>query len=211
MRQQAATDLAVPVVDTDGRHLRLSTSSTDHVAVASLAIPVHGSVAHLDVLAASHRVRIVAPSGATVVETVACDTTAGYPSQLPVDTSWVAGERAMDFSSQILQGDPAVSAAADAIASLDSARSIVVRFPGHQMAFTAIELLPPTTADVISWRTWHLYPGADAHVVTTSTTSVRCTAARPNAARPNAIPADDLPSVDLPSVDLPSVDLQGVS
>lgn len=180
MSEHAAADLAVPPVDTDGRELRLSVTPTDHVAVATRVVALEGALAdaavHLEVLAASHRVRLVCNGVTHVTETVACDAASAAADQLPTRSSWNAGGRAVSFTSKIVEGAAEVSAAVESIAELDPDRSIVVRFPGHSMAFTAIELLPAAADDSIAWQTWHLYPGPDAHVVLTSTTATHCVA-----------------------------------
>lgn len=201
MRQLVAAEVAVPLLDTDGRSLRLSNVSTNHRAVASLVvvlphIPADPLAAHLEVLAASHRVRIENSSGVTITETVACDTgnvdvNKNDAAALPAQAAWTTLDHTVAFSSSIVDGDRAITAAVEAIAGLDPDRSIAVRFPGNDMAYTAIELVSPAP-ESIAWRTWHLYPGPNAHVVTTSTTA--STVVRPAL-----------------KLDLHSSDLQGVS
>lgn len=169
MQRLAATDLAVPTVDTSGRQLALSTEPTPHVAVASLLIEGPEFSARLDVLAASHRVTVELPVG-TITETVACDVTGTGSLPLPEVHAWVAAGERIGFQSSLRCGREALTRAAAAIARLDPARSIVVRFPGHEAALTAIELLEGPQE--VAWRTWHLYPGDDPHVVITKTARI---------------------------------------
>lgn len=176
------TALAVPVVDTDGRQLRLCVTPTTHVAVASRDLRIQGAVVSLEVLAASHRVRIVGDGDWSLNETVACDLESYLTAdRLPEERSWSTLNHTMRFHSALLAGSTAVEAAAAELASLPVEKSLVVRFPGHLQALTAIQLLPSAESiDSIAWRTWHLYPGSDPHVVTTSTVAT----AKPPSAEP---------------------------
>lgn len=169
--QYGARDLAVPIVDTNGRDLRLFLGTTDHEPVATRALVVGDCVVHLDVLAASHRVRVVTESGRQLVETVACDVGNGIAERLPASAEWVVADRVVSFSSALVEGLSVVEAAAAAIDCLDPDRSLVVRFPGDALALTAIALVANDDPNLIAWRTWHLYPGLDPHVVTTDTSA----------------------------------------
>lgn len=163
--------VGVPIVDTSGRRLRLITSPTAHEAVASTQVSTGAGVLHLDALAASHRVRLLpfdagAGAAAIVEETVACELDTAVEPFLPTAHSWRTDTAIVTFASTLREGSDAVDDAAAAISALDPSRSLVARFPGHALAYTAIEVVAAGTSP--SWRSWHLYPGADPHVVFTT-------------------------------------------
>lgn len=173
--------LAVPPHDADGRLLRLLTTPTDHHPVAARDLPLGPTVVRLEVLAASHRVRLGRPAGWEATETVAChDPAATRPPAdaapgLPDRHRWSAGRWELAFASTIDHSPDAVVRARRELAALDPDRSLTARFPGHPDALTALAVEDRAgDADPgpsVAWRTWHLYPGPDAHVVVTSTTA----------------------------------------
>ena len=181
-------ELAVAACDTDGRLLRLRTDRTDHAPVAKSLLAQGPLALTLEVLAASHRVRLT--DGATghvlLTETVACAEPgeATAVGTLPTDHAWADGSWLASFHSAIAFGANAVEAAAADVAVLaGTSHALVGRFPGHPLALTALEAQFRPTIDgsdetddpfptVLGWRSWHLYPGSDPHVVTTVTRAI---------------------------------------
>ncbi|MFT7598381.1 MAG: hypothetical protein ACI8TP_001302 [Acidimicrobiales bacterium] len=183
--------LDIVTVDTDGRLLRLQCYPTSHRAVESKIVRFQRCVVRLDVLSASHRVlvgpttenpanrnSISSPTAATweIHETVACEAAVAdeQPPEvalLPPELRWQAEPWTVDFRSELCFGDHALrEAAASVIALTDRSDSLVAAFPGNELALTGLTVRS-TSDDRIRWNSWHLYPGADPHVVTTQTTA----------------------------------------
>lgn len=180
-----ATVLDIAGQDTDGRLLRLHTGPTDAPAVDALEMTLGPIVVRLEVLAASHRVSVRRRDGEAweVIETVACGGH-GRPvdtAALPSRHDWSDDGWTMRFTSGLAKGDAALAAAVAAIEPLvGHPAALVARFPGHDDALTALvvdtddghassDSASSAGAASVRWRTWHLYPGADPHVVETAT------------------------------------------
>ncbi|MEZ5375758.1 MAG: DUF2617 family protein [Acidimicrobiales bacterium] len=181
VRPPVVTALAIDVesVDTDGRALRLHTGPTPHHAVRTLAVDLGPWRVDLDILSASHRVTVRAGDGATellVRETVACGASddAVDADTLPGTYGWSVNEWEVQFTSKTVVGDDAVRMAASQLEHLhDVPTAIVGRFPGDDLALTALvadlQMLPISGAAQLAWHSWHLYPGVDPHAVITHT------------------------------------------
>jgi hypothetical protein len=192
----------VAPVDTDGRQLRLRCGSPDrgatHVTVVRLDVDLPPATIRLEVLAASHRVRLRAPgrtddgstddgsTGWEAEETVACapspPTGPSVGDALPGHHRWTAGGWELVFTSTITVGEPELRRARSTIEELavDRAadgRVLAARFPGHPDALTALTVEAPPTGPsdrwppTVRWQTWHLYPGHRPHLVATTTTA----------------------------------------
>lgn len=162
----------VPVVDVAGDALRLVLGRTEAPAVASRTWSRGPWTIVAEVLAASHRMTACAP-GREAIETVACDVGSVDPvdaSSLPRRHVHRAPTHTATFSSEQVSGHHAVRALAARLRA-DAGRDdhLVVSFPGHPDALTAVHLEAPTSSS-LAWRTWHLYPGRSAHAVVTTTT-----------------------------------------
>lgn len=171
----------VTPADVIGDALRLHLGRTVWPAVAHEVVPVPGvAQVMLEVLAASHRVTVLAPDGNPdhewLVETVACGTADAPPvsaDHLPSSHESVGGHGTYRFRSRTDHGDDAVRRAATAVRAMP--RGLAVAFPGHPDALTGLAVSPveatgPSGAGGVAWSTWHVYPGATPHVVTTSST-----------------------------------------
>ena len=192
----------VPPTDVIGDALRLHLGPNGLHAVASRRVALGGGWALvLEVLAASHRVTVESPAGPVLVETVACGIEAGSPpvdpDRLPGRHEVAVAGGRYHFASE--RGDgPAVEAAAERLRAAGARTdTLVVGFPGHPDALTGLvvqaETVPartvPSGADhapadpgagagtgapaTVRWATWHVYPGAAGHVVTTSSSFAR--------------------------------------
>jgi hypothetical protein len=157
----------VTAVDTHGDRLRLITGPTTFQAVASLTVPLASPVVvHLDVLAASHRVRLTATDGSLLAtETVACSASvASRP--LPGVTRWCHGDRSLVLAARTWRAPlHVVIGCAHRLAArlADRPDSLVVDFPGDG-ALTAL------SATELGWRSWHVYPDPIyPHIVATRT------------------------------------------
>jgi hypothetical protein len=121
-------------------------------------------------------VRLAGSAVATLTETVAC----GTDGTTPVEASTLPSVHEVDldggryrFESTTLHGSGPVESAARSVREV--AQGLTVAFPGHPDALTGIRLdhrgaHARADATAISWTTWHVYPGALPHVVTTSST-----------------------------------------
>lgn len=165
----------VPPADVIGDALRLHLGPNALPAVASVQVPLAGiGVVVLEVLAASHRVTVVVHDIPVLVETVACATGSTIDpepvaaSALPTRYEGDVGTGTYRFTSDRLSGGRAVTETARHLRAL-SRRSdaLTVGFPGHPDALTGLALVPAPVGTV-AWSSWHLYPGADAHVVATT-------------------------------------------
>lgn len=165
----------VPPADVIGDALRLHLGANALPAVASVRVPVAGiGVVVLEVLAASHRVTVLHHDRPVLVETVACATGSTLDPE-PVDASAlptrhedVSDLGAYRFTSDRLGGTGAVTETARHLRTLSHrADALTVGFPGHPDALTGLALVP-APAGTVAWSSWHLYPGADAHVVATT-------------------------------------------
>ncbi len=171
-------ELSVEPHDTDGRLLRLQTQPTSHVAVADRLLRIDGLSLHLEILSASHRVVVRAEDGSSIHETVACAAGSAVVVDddcLPDRHRWTTRGWQVDFSSSLRFGPDAVEKSAAEFGRLRTERpdaNLVGRFPGHDLALTALNA-DLTRADQLAWRSWHLYPGTDPHVVTTVTRATR--------------------------------------
>ena len=164
--------------DTDGRLLRLHCGPSDHPAVASHLVVIGPCEVRLDVLAASHRVSVRRPAGSgadstwDIDETVACADGLGLalPDALPGDHRRRSGRWNVHFRSRL---DVGLGAVADAVGELESlvgrSDSLVVRFPGADQALTGLRATSRAGAGGLTWHSWHCYPGANPHVVRTTT------------------------------------------
>lgn len=172
----------VPPTDVIGDALRLHLGPNGLDAVALRRVELaDGWALVLEVLAASHRVTLESPTGPVLVETVACgagsDRPAVDPERLPAvhQSDFAAGRYV--FSSQRGEGPEATAAAERVRAVGGRSDSLVVEFPGHPDALTGlvVDVSPAAGAasDTVAWSTWHVYPGAAAHVVATSSSFVR--------------------------------------
>ena len=167
--------------DVVGDALRLRLGPNTLSAVASCRVEL-GSEARgeltavLEVLTASHRVTLISGGRDLVVETVACDPGASTPAagvvdafRLPEEHRWATELGPSCFTSRTLHGQTSLDRARAEIDDLDGrAGSVVVGFPGHADALTAV--VADRAGLELRWRTWHLYPGSDPHHVTTTTT-----------------------------------------
>ncbi len=90
--------------------------------------------------------------------------------QLPADHRWATPAGASGwFRSRIQSGSVAIDEALAQLRTRDPALpGLDVQFPGHGEAITSL-VLTDATAEHLAWSTWHLYPGADPHVVMTTT------------------------------------------
>lgn len=188
----ALHDVDVVPVDTDGRDLRLHTVPTPHRAVCSRVVVVGPWSVELDILAASHRVTVRGRDATStgpppVSETVACGDVHGAIGHdtLPNEHRWSSAGWQLRFHSEIRFGADALGVAVQQIEQLQhDDRAIVGRFPGDLQALTALAVdcaprlehsgcddrLPEHgRAPDLVWRSWHLYPGPDAHAVITHT------------------------------------------
>ena len=168
----------VTPADVIGEALRLHLGPTAWPAVASRSFSVGPFEVMLEVLAASHRVRVCRQvTGSTLdvlTETVACGTAATPPvanDRLPSHHRADLRGATYQFSSATEFGDAAVGAATTAVRTIDC--GLQVGFPGHPDALTGISLHVAASSigdepTALSWTTWHVYPGARPHVVTTS-------------------------------------------
>ncbi len=179
-RALALEPLSIDPLDTDGRLLRLHCSPTRHLAVATATISVGAASVQLDVLAASHRVRVTpAGHGAEraswrLDETVACGTAADavVAHELPAEHTWRSGPWHLTFRSSMSTGDASVTDNATRLLSQrDDPDHLVVRFPGHPHALTGLHVAG--TEHSLTWHSWHLYPGEDPHAVLTTTHATR--------------------------------------
>ncbi len=178
LRRLDASDLSgVEAVDTDGRALLLVTEPTAHPPVAQRLIELDGCSVSLEVLAASHRVRLLSSTGReAATETVACDDRP-LPSMagghLPPHHTWTSAGWRLSFQSQLRTGTTTVDAAADELARFaGDDKTLIRRFPGHELAITALRAIDDGP-DRVAWRSWHLYPGPDSHVVFTETRAIQ--------------------------------------
>lgn len=174
--------LRVDPLDTDGRLLRLQPGPTAHVAVASRFVRLDTAMARLDILSASHRVMmasmplgtLAASDGWDVHETVACGSAAEavLPDRLPTAHEWEAGGWSMSFTSSLSTDLDELHRAADRLAAgADHPATLVASFPGHPLAITGLSVHERSSG--VEWRSWHLYPGDDPHMVTTTTVATR--------------------------------------
>ena len=129
---------------------------------APLAAP--GLTARLEVLAASHRVRLLAEGVAVATEQVACIAGAAH-DPLPPSAVHRSSRHELTFRCDRPQLDAAglATLAGRLRHSAAAEGALVVSFPGHDDALTAMRAL----AD--GWETWHLYPGPRPHAVRTRT------------------------------------------
>lgn len=187
--------LGVEWLDTDGQLLELCSEPTTHLAVASSDLhftvaPMGRVVLRLDILSASHRVRLAAAPCTrraepawNVHETVACfpgscspgtvaiaDEPTSRPSRLPQRQRWRTPQWELDFHSDIAFGESTIPEAMSLIEKTEGdANTLTGRFPGHPSALTALRV--QASPSQLLWRSWHLYPGQRPHVVTTQTTA----------------------------------------
>lgn len=165
----------VPPADVIGDALRLHLGPNALPAVALVRVPVAGiGVVVLEVLAASHRVTVVHHDRPVLVETVACATGSALdpepvdPSALPACHHDLLGTGSYRFTSDRLAGARAVAETARHLRTLSQrSDALTVGFPGHPDALTGLAVAP-APAGTVAWSTWHLYPGADPHVVATT-------------------------------------------
>jgi len=165
--------------------LASAASPTDHVAVTSRFVRLDCAMVRLDVLSASHRVLLAATplgtpaavDGWEATETVACGSadSAAVSDHLPDLHDWNNGEWSMTFTSEFTTSLTDLEAAA---AQLDAVahhpRALVARFPGDPLAITGLTVHESCDGPRprVEWRAWHLYPGDDPHMVTTTTTAL---------------------------------------
>ena len=92
------------------------------------------------------------------------------PDALPGDHHRRSGRWNVHFRSRL---DVGLGAVADAVGELESlvgrSDSLVVRFPGADQALTGLRATSRPGAGGLTWHSWHCYPGADPHVVRTTT------------------------------------------
>jgi hypothetical protein len=165
----------VPPADVIGDALRLHLGPNALPAVAGIRVPVGPDlVLVLEVLAASHRVTVLRSGRPVLVETVACLT--GSPLDAPpVDPAALPGAHAVDlgagcyrFTSERRDGPAPLAEAARLVRALSGrGDALTVGFPGHPDALTGLAMVGAAPAP-LAWSTWHLYPGADPHVVATT-------------------------------------------
>lgn len=152
-------------VSADGLALRFhGTPDLDVVGTLRGALEALGLTAVVEVLAASHRVRVLDEDRVVATEQVACvDPAPDEP--LPERASHESPTHRLEFASE--QPDVDASAlevlAAELRSGADDDATLVVSFPGHRDALTSVRVL----AD--GWETWHLYPGERPHAVRTQT------------------------------------------
>ncbi len=172
--------LDVEPLDTDGRLLRLHCHQTGHRAVARSTLSFGAVTVELDVLAASHRVTVRPTHDRSsnaewqIDETVACATNAAAVESgaLPPVYTWRTGPWHLAFESTLERGSEMVeTSAADLAARHGEPNHLIVAFPGHHHALTGLQVAG--SPDSLTWRTWHLYPGDDPHVVLTTTHATR--------------------------------------
>lgn len=163
--------------DVIGDSLRLHLGPTEWPAVATRTITVGAFLVRLEVLAASHRVQVLTLDHRPVVtETVACGSATAPPvdeHRLPTAHHEQLGGATYRFGSTSETGREAVHHAAQTVRRVE--RGLQVAFPGHPDALTGICLHPAhplirRSQTSLGWTTFHVYPGATPHVVTTSST-----------------------------------------
>lgn len=157
-----------PCADVTADGLALRFAATPGLAVvAVLEAPLQGSlVARVEVLAASHRIRLVAAGAVVATEQVACTGEPSAPA-LPAAADHRADGHRLEFRSErtAVDGDD-LTRLATRLRARAGPSSLVVTFPGHHDALTAVRVGPN------GWETWHLYPGAAPQAVRTRTTVV---------------------------------------
>lgn len=180
MLSPIAVEAPAPFLDARAADLRLVIGPVDGTslrpALATRPGPVFFEYAtELRVLGASHQVVLRTPQWAWA-ETLACDTgpTTAHPSES--DSLIAPGLRhrvTVAVEQAHTQGD--FGARADEIDRRCRAHdiSLVVRFAGDALAFTAIGAT--VDADVLRWETWHLFP-ENADIVTSSSLISRAAA-----------------------------------
>ena len=159
--------LDVPPVDADGRLLRLTTTPGRHPAVARRTVQLGPAIVLLEVLAASHRVRLRATDapGWQVHETVACspDDADAHPvparpeGLLPRSRRWHHAGWDVHFTAELAMGRRPLAearrlvdrlAVGPAVGDDTGGRVLVAHFPGHPDALTALTAgLTPTRPD----------------------------------------------------------------
>ncbi len=155
------------------------------------------SASHRVMMAATPLGTIAPVEGWDVHETVACGSAAAavHPDRLPSSHTWKTGDWTMSFRSELSTDPDSLQAAADQlIAGADHPAALVASFPGHPLAITGLTVHQHVAGDTngddtnssdstatastggqtsIEWRSWHLYPGDDPHMVTTTTIATR--------------------------------------
>lgn len=172
--------LPVVPVDVTGSALRLHLGATTWPSVASERFEQpDGIVLVFEVLAASHRVTLLDDRGGSgeplIVETVACGDSGSAPvrsDELPRGHSHEVGSGHYRFGSSTVHGTTAVADTAEIVRSRTGSiqPGLAVAFPGHPDALTALVIDHAPNQDGIGWSTWHIYPGDNPHVVTTTST-----------------------------------------
>lgn len=137
-----------PFVDTRAADLRLGLDLAPLEALATCT----ASDAELRVLGASHQV-VVETEGVTFSETIAYlpNVSLPLPSQHAAP-GYALRSRVTHLTPHALREE--VDALVRSLADRDDA--VVARFPGHELAVTA--LVAERLDDELTWRTWHVYP-----------------------------------------------------
>lgn len=124
--------------------------------------PVHGrSRLELHVIGSSHQVILNETDTDSFIETFAClgeDEHPGWDSTRTTTGTW-SGFTHHRFRCELTDVDGAFTDAAAEVVARSSAhdRHLVVDFPGEPGALTALALTN-STAEQVSWQTWHCYP-----------------------------------------------------
>lgn len=156
----SADGLTLAFTATPGLHVVGTLDGSIHLRSASVTLPVL-----VEVLAASHRVRVFDASGPVATEQVAC-IDSGPTNPLTAEASNPVGAYCLEFRSdrQSLTDAAMADLAADIRRSALDDAVLAVSFPGHADAMTSVRIGND------GWETWHLYPGDHPHAVRTRTT-----------------------------------------
>jgi Protein of unknown function DUF2617 len=161
--------LELPYADVAAGDLSLRLDAPGRAGLESLSLAVGGFVVELRLLGSSHQAVV---DGGRLCETVAC--APGPAPGLPSRSRRRAADVAYDFVARVVRLDAtAYAQRAHALVAAAAAdpRGLVGVFPGHDGAFTSLQVLEhPRGA---AWVTWHGYPQTGELVRTRSTIARR--------------------------------------